>query len=65
MTGELIRQLSYAPIYPATHYAVSDEKREAAVKEILQEMRERAAYFESVGKLIEAQRITERVKYDM
>ena len=65
VTGELIRQLSYAPIYPATHYAVSDEKREAAVREILQEMRERTAYFESEGKLIEAQRITERVKYDM
>ena len=65
VTGELIRQLSYAPIYPATHYAVSDEKREAAISEILSEMRERAAYFESEGKLIEAQRITERVKYDM
>ena len=63
--GELIRQLSYAPIYPATHYAVWDEKREAAISEILAEMRERAAYFESEGKLIEAQRITERVKYDM
>ncbi len=65
LTGELIRSLSYAPIYPATHYAVSDEKREAAIAEILAEMRERAAYFESEGKLIEAQRITERVKYDM
>ncbi len=65
VTGELIRQLSYVPIYPATHYAVSDEKREAAIAEILAEMRERAAYFESEGKLIEAQRITERVKYDM
>ena len=65
VTCELIRQLSYAPIYPATHYAVSDEKREAAISEILAEMRERAAYFESEGKLIEAQRITERVKYDM
>ncbi len=65
VTGELIRALSYAPIYPATHYAVSDEKREAAIAEILSEMRERAAYFESCGKLIEAQRITERVKYDM
>ena len=65
VTGEFIRQLSYAPIYPATHYAVSDEKREAAISEILAEMRERAAYFESEGKLIEAQRITERVKYDM
>ncbi len=65
VTGELIRQLSYAPIYPATHYAVSDEKREAAISEILAEMRDRAAFFESENKLIEAQRITERVKYDM
>ena len=65
VTGEVIRHLSYAPIYPATHYAVSDEKREAAIKEIYAEMVERAKYFESEGKLIEAQRITERVKYDM
>ncbi len=65
VTGELIRELSYAPIYPATHYAVSDEKREAAIKEIYAEMTARAKQFESEGKLIEAQRITERVKYDM
>ena len=65
VTGELIRSLSYYPIYPATHYAVSDEKRDAAIKEIYEEMIQRAAYFESEGKLIEAQRITERVKYDM
>ena len=65
VTGELIRNLSYYPIYPATHYAVSDEKRDAAIKEIYEEMVQRAAYFESEGKLIEAQRITERVKYDM
>ncbi len=65
VTGELIRNLSYYPIYPATHYAVSDEKRDAAIKEIYEEMIQRAAFFESEGKLIEAQRITERVKYDM
>ncbi len=65
VTGEVIRQLSYAPVYPATHYAVSDEKREAAIKEIYAEMQARAAFFESEGKLLEAQRITERVKYDM
>ncbi|MBQ3013032.1 MAG: excinuclease ABC subunit UvrB [Clostridia bacterium] len=65
VTGELIRNLSYYPIYPATHYAVTDEKRDAAIKEIYEEMVQRAAYFESEGKLIEAQRITERVKYDM
>ncbi|MBQ7335232.1 MAG: excinuclease ABC subunit UvrB [Clostridia bacterium] len=65
VTGELKRLLSYAAIYPATHYAVSDEKREAALAEIEREMNERAAFFESESKLIEAQRIRERVKYDL
>ena len=65
VTGELKRLLSYASIYPATHYAVSDEKREAALGEIEREMIERAAFFESENKLIEAQRIRERVKYDL
>ena len=65
VTGEMIRNLSYVPIYPATHYAVSDEKKEAAIKEILDEMYDRVKYFESEDKLIEAQRISERVRYDM
>ncbi len=65
VTGELIRLLSYAAIFPATHYAVSDDKREAALSEIEDEMIERKAYFESCGKLLEAQRIEERVKYDL
>ena len=65
VTGEVIRVLSYAAIYPATHYAVSDEKREQALAQIEREMEERAAYFESEHKLLEAQRIRERVKYDL
>ena len=65
VTGEVIKSLSYAAIYPATHYAVSDEKREAALDEIMREMIERREYFKSEGKLIEAQRIEERVKYDL
>lgn len=65
VTGELLRRLSYAAVYPATHYAVSDDKREAALAEIEAEMRERAAFFTAEGKLIEAQRITERTKYDL
>ncbi|MBQ8309816.1 MAG: excinuclease ABC subunit UvrB [Clostridia bacterium] len=65
VTGELKRLLSYAAIYPATHYAVSDEKREAALSEIEREMYERVSFFESENKLIEAQRIRERVKYDL
>ena len=65
VTGEVLRYLSYAPIYPATHYAVSDDKRERALKEIALEMEERKAFFEAQHKLIEAQRIEERVKYDI
>ncbi len=65
VTGEVLRVLSYAAIYPATHYAVSDDKREKALKEIELEMVERREFFRSQDKLIEAQRIEERVKYDL
>ncbi len=65
VTGEVLRLLNYAPIYPATHYAVSDEKKEKALNDIMLEMVERREYFRSQGKLIEAQRIEERVKYDL
>lgn len=65
VTGEILRVLNYAPIYPATHYAVSDDKKELALKEIMNEMLERREFFRSEGKLIEAQRIEERVKYDL
>ena len=65
LTGEVIEELAYAAIFPATHYAVSDEKRKTAVETILNEMRERVAYFKSQGKLLEAQRIEERTLYDM
>lgn len=65
LTGEVLEHLSYAAIFPATHYAVSDEKREAALLEIEEEMKERVEYFKSQHKLIEAQRIEERTKYDL
>ena len=65
LTGAVIEHLSYVAIFPATHYAVSDERREAALLEIEQEMRERVEYFKSEKKLIEAQRIEERTKYDL
>lgn len=65
VTGEVLRVLNYAPIYPATHYAVSDDKRERALREIELEMVERREFFREQGKLIEAQRIEERVKYDL
>ena len=65
LTGEVLANLTYAAVYPATHYAVSDEKRDAALTEIYEEMVERAEFFRSQNKLIEAQRIEERTKYDL
>ncbi len=65
ITGEVLERLSYAAIFPATHYAVSDEKREAALQNIEAEMRERVEFFKAQGKLIEAQRIEERTRYDI
>ena len=65
VTGEVLRTLSYAAIYPATHYAVSDDKREKALEEIEREMIIQREFFRSQGKLIEAQRIEEKVKYDL
>ena len=65
VTGDVIERLSYTAIFPATHYAVSDDRREAALAEIEAEMRERVKFFRSENKLIEAQRIEERTKYDI
>ena len=65
VTGEILRNLSYAAIYPATHYAVSDAKREAALAEIEREMVERVEYFNANKQLLEAQRIEHRTKYDL
>ena len=65
VTGEVVERLSYVAIFPATHYAVSDEKREAALSEIEEEMLERVEFFKSQNKLIEAQRIEERTRYDI
>ncbi len=65
VTGELLRRLSYVSIFPASHYAMTPEKREAALGQIEQEMIERVKEFNEQGKLIEAQRIEERTRYDL
>ncbi len=65
LKGTVIRDVSYAPVYPANHYVLSDEHKEKAFEEIERELEERIEFFESQGKLIEAQRIAERTRYDM
>ena len=65
LTGEVLRLLTYHAIFPANHYVVSSEKREAALQQIYDEMVERVEYFKSINKPLEAQRIEERTKYDI
>ncbi len=65
LTGELIRNLAYTAIFPASHYAISDVRREAALAQIEREMIERVEFFKSQNKLLEAQRIEERTRYDI
>ena len=65
VTGSPIRRLTNIPIWPATHYVTPKEKMDAAIQEIYQELEERVAFFESQNKLIEAQRIKQRVMYDV
>lgn len=65
LSGKVTKDLQYTVIFPATHYAVSDERREKALAEIEEEMEERIEFFKSQNKLIEAQRIEERTRYDL
>ena len=65
LTGEVKATLSHVAIYPASHYVVSADKMEAAVAEIYEEMQQRVQWFESQGKLLEAQRIRQRTEYDI
>ena len=65
VTGAVLRRLTHAAIYPASHYVTSREKLEAAIERIRVEMEERVKWFEDHGKLIEAQRIRQRTTYDM
>ncbi len=65
ITGELIQELTYVSIFPASHYVMTDDKREKALQIIEEEMIERVAHFRAENKLIEAQRIEERTRYDL
>ena len=65
VTGLPERILDHVAIYPASHYVTTREKMERAIREIEREMDERVKYFEERGKLLEAQRIAQRTRYDI
>lgn len=65
LTGKVISKISHGYIYPASHYATTSEKTEKAIITIEEELEERIKEFENEGKLLEAQRIEQRTKYDI
>lgn len=65
LTGEVKSVLSHAAIYPASHYIVPPDKLRIGIEEIEQELEERVKYFKENEMLLEAQRISQRTKYDI
>ena len=64
VSGRIINKLKHAAIFPASHYAVEQKTLQNAILAIKKDMDDRVEYFTQNGKLIEAQRIRERVTYD-
>ncbi len=65
LTGEIIALRNHVAIYPASHYVTSKENMERAITTIEEELEERIQWFKDRGKLLEAQRIEQRTRYDM
>lgn len=65
LTGELKGVVNHVAIYPASHYIVPPEKMQDAIHNIEQELQERVEWFKQEGKLLEAQRILQRTRYDI
>lgn len=65
LTGEIKSQMQHIAIFPASHYVVPKEELDRAARQIEEELEERIAYFKSEDKLLEAQRIAERTRFDV
>ena len=65
LTGKAIRPLNRITIYPASHYVTTDAIRDKAIRKIRDELKDRLEYFHSENKLLEAQRIEERTRFDL
>ncbi len=65
VTGEIIGVRNHISVFPASHYVTSKEKTERACVTIEEELKERIAEFQREGKLLEAQRIEQRTRYDL
>ncbi len=65
LTGEILALREHVAIFPASHYVTKKEKLERSIVDIEKELEERIKYFNDNGKLLEAQRIDQRTRYDI
>ena len=65
VTGEILGIRNHISIFPASHYVASEEKMNKAIVTIDEELQERVRWFKDRGKLLEAQRIEQRTRYDI
>lgn len=65
VTGEVYGERTHSMVFPASHYVTEDEDLKIAMKDIEAEMEEQVKKFKAEGKLIEAQRIEQRTRYDL
>ena len=65
LTGEILSENQHAEIYPAKHFVTSQDKLKMAIEDINQELADQLKFFKSQGKLLEAQRLESRTKYDV
>jgi excinuclease ABC subunit B len=65
VTGEILGYRNHLSVFPASHYATSKEKLERAIKSISEELEQRLAELRSADKLLEAQRLEQRTRYDL
>jgi len=65
LTGEVLGEMDAVDIYPAKHFVTSEDKLEAAISDVEVELAERVEWLKDKGRLLEAQRLFERTRYDL
>ncbi|MDZ8025255.1 MAG: excinuclease ABC subunit UvrB [Nostoc sp. ChiQUE01a] len=65
VTGEILKSLEAVNVYPARHFVTPEERLEIACQDIAAELKQQKADLEQAGKLLEAQRIDQRTRYDL
>ena len=65
LTGEILCQMKYTAVFPASHFVVEEKNLQRAIQSIGKELEKRLSELQSTGKLLEAQRLEQRTKYDL